>query len=112
MKVAAFGSGTRIEYANRVDPGFLGVRFGSPETTVRQLRETVHALATHVEWLHIEQQEKTQGADSHIDVHAWRTRVAREGLSFTQVFSVTCEMSRTPDMAMRPSEPLTTRVPS
>lgn len=58
MKVAAFGSGTRIEYANRVDRGFLGVRFGSPETTVRQLRETVHALATHVEWLHIEQQEK------------------------------------------------------
>jgi hypothetical protein len=54
MKVAAFGSGTRIEYANRVDPGFLGVRFGSPETTVRQLRKTVHALATHVEWLHIE----------------------------------------------------------
>ena len=58
MKVAAFGSGTLIEYAHRVDPGFFGVRLGSPGTTVRQLRETVHALATYVERLHIEQQEK------------------------------------------------------
>lgn len=62
MKVAAFEAGTLLEYTNRVDPGFLGVHFGSPDTTVRQLRATVQALTTHVERLRVEQPEKLQAA--------------------------------------------------
>jgi hypothetical protein len=55
MTVEAFGSGALMEYANRVDPGFFGVRLGSPETTARQLRKAAEALATHVEWLRVEE---------------------------------------------------------
>ena len=57
LRVETFGSGTLVEYTNRVDPGFFGVRLGSPETTVRQLKETVQALATHVERLRAGQPE-------------------------------------------------------
>lgn len=58
MRVEPSSSGTFIEYRNRVDPGFLGSRFGTPEATVRQLQETVQALAAHVEWLRVEHPEK------------------------------------------------------
>lgn len=58
MRVEAFDSGALMEYTNRVDPGFFGVRLGSPETTVRQLRETARALATHVERLRVEEPAK------------------------------------------------------
>lgn len=58
MRVAPSDLGTLIEYTNHVDPGFLGSRFGSPETTVRLLRETVRALATHVEWIRVEHPEE------------------------------------------------------
>lgn len=57
LRVEAFGSGALVEYTNRVDPGFFGVRLGSPKTTVRQLRETVQALAAHVERLRAGQPE-------------------------------------------------------
>ena len=58
MRVEAHGAGTLIEYTNRVDPGFLGGRLGSPETTARQLRDTAEALASHVDRLRAEQPEK------------------------------------------------------
>jgi hypothetical protein len=58
VKVEAQGGGAVIEYSNVVDPGFFGVRLGSPETTVSQLRETVQALTAHVERFRVEQQEK------------------------------------------------------
>lgn len=58
MKVEEAASGSIIEYANRVDPGFFGRLLGSPDTTVRRMRETVQALAVHVEQLRAQQQEK------------------------------------------------------
>lgn len=58
VRVEAQGGGAVIEYSNVVDPGFFGVRLGSPETTTSQLRETVQALATHIERFRVEQQEK------------------------------------------------------
>ena len=61
MKVEASDSGALIEYTNRVDPGFFGVRLGSAETTVSRVRETVEALAPHVERLRVEQQETLRG---------------------------------------------------
>lgn len=60
MNVERFGSAALIEYTNRVDPGFFGIRLGSPETTVRQLRQTVEALANHVEWLRVAQPAKLE----------------------------------------------------
>ena len=58
VRVEAFGSGARVEYTNRVDRGFLGARLGSPDTTVRQLRETVQALGARVERLRVEQPDR------------------------------------------------------
>lgn len=51
MRVEPSGSGALVEYANRVDPGFFGVTLGSPETTSRQIQETVQALAAYVQRL-------------------------------------------------------------
>lgn len=58
LRVEAQAAGALIQYSNVVDPGFFGVRLGSPERTISQLRETVHALAAHVVRLRAEQQEK------------------------------------------------------
>jgi len=58
MSVDPFDSGALIEYRNRVDPGFLGVHLGSPETTARQLVETVQALAAHVTRVKVEEPER------------------------------------------------------
>ena len=60
MTVEAVDSGALIEYTNRVDPGFFGVRLGSPETTVSQLRETAQSLATYVERLRAEQPNRLE----------------------------------------------------
>ena len=58
VRVEASGSGALVEYTSRVDPGFFGVSLGSPETTVKQLRETVQALGARVERLRVQQPEK------------------------------------------------------
>lgn len=58
VRVEASGAGALVEYTNRVDPGFLGARLGSPDTTVRQLRETVQALGVRVERLRVEQPDR------------------------------------------------------
>lgn len=58
MRVEASGAGALVEYTNRVDPGFFGTTLGSPDTTVRQLRETVQALGVRVERLRVEQPDR------------------------------------------------------
>jgi len=43
------GAGALAAYTSRVDPGRLGVAFGTPESVARRLSETAEALANRVE---------------------------------------------------------------
>lgn len=43
------GAGALIAYTSRVDPGALGVAFGTPDSVARRLAETTEALAKRVE---------------------------------------------------------------
>jgi hypothetical protein len=49
LVVTPQGSGALVAYTSRVDPGPLGVTFGTPESVARRLAATAEALATRVE---------------------------------------------------------------
>jgi hypothetical protein len=49
--VEPFDGGALLTYTNRVDPGILGVAFGTPESVSRRVQATIDALAARVEGL-------------------------------------------------------------
>lgn len=51
MAVRALGSDAVVVYTTRVDPGTLGVAFGTPDGVARRLRATLDALGARVEQL-------------------------------------------------------------
>lgn len=53
--VESADGGALVAYTSRVDPGSLGVTFGTPESVSRRLEATVEALAARVERLAAEQ---------------------------------------------------------
>jgi hypothetical protein len=55
------GDGARLTYASRVDPGALGVAFGTPASVGADLVETVRRLAARAERLRSAEPERLAG---------------------------------------------------